>query len=79
MQTIRRFIKTPRAWEALARPGLVGREAHTLLLMANGRRSRLELSALLGEDIDGLASALQAQGYLKETVLKIPGEFDDDA
>jgi hypothetical protein len=79
MSTIRRFMKTPRAWEALARPDLVGREAHTLLLMANGRRSRLELSTLLGQDIDELANTLQASGYLKETELRLPGDVDEES
>ncbi|MBA4265599.1 MAG: hypothetical protein C0453_10990 [Comamonadaceae bacterium] len=79
MSTIRRFMKTPRAWEALARPDLMGREAHTLLLMANGRRSRLELSTLLGQDIDNLASTLQAGGYLKETELKLPGDAEEES
>lgn len=79
MFTIRRFMKTPRAWEALARPDLVGREAHTLLLMANGRRSKIELSALLGQDIDELASTLEADGYLKEAELKLPGDVDEES
>jgi hypothetical protein len=78
MTTIRRLMKTPRAWEALARPDLVGREAHTLLLMVNGRRSSLELSALLGQDIDELATTLQAGGYLKEADLKLPGDVDEE-
>ena len=79
MTTIRRLMKTPRAWEALARPDLVGREAHTLLLMVNGRRSSLELSALLGQNIDELATTLQAGGYLKETDLKLPGDVDEES
>lgn len=79
MTTIRRLMKTPRAWEALSRPDLVGREAHTLLLMVNGRRSSLELSALLGQDIDELATTLQAGGYLKETDLKLPGDVDEES
>ncbi len=65
--TIRRYAKTPEAWEALARPDIVGRRAHTLLLMANGRRSELELSRLLGEDISALAECLQQRGLLQDS------------
>ena len=47
LQRQERIAKTPKAWEALSRPDLIGRRAHSLLLMANGRRSERELSALL--------------------------------
>ncbi|MGE0098344.1 MAG: hypothetical protein AB7S86_08335 [Hydrogenophaga sp.] len=67
MSHVRRFAKTPRAWEALARPDLVGRQVHTLLLMANGRRSLQELSLLLGEDVGELALDLQHRGLLQDT------------
>ena len=59
MDDIRRYAKTPRAWEALARPDVVGRQAHTLLLMANGRRSEQELALLLGNDVRDLLHRLQ--------------------
>ena len=75
MQTIERFSKTPKAWEALARPGQIGRRAHTLLLMANGRRSKRELVALLGDDVSELANGLQQQGYLQPVEL---ATFGDD-
>ncbi len=65
--THRRYAKTPEAWEALARPDIVGRQAHTLLLMANGRRSEQELSRLLGADISALARGLQERGLLQDT------------
>lgn len=76
MPTIQRFAKTPKAWEALARPTLVGRRAHALLLMANGRRSERELSLLLGEQVGDLAEGLQQQGYLQTAAIVI-GEDDD--
>ncbi len=59
------MAKTPKAWEALSRPDLVGRRAHSLLLMANGRRSERELSALLGDDVGELSHDLHTQGYLQ--------------
>jgi hypothetical protein len=77
MSIVRRYAKTPRAWEALARPDVVGRQAHTLLLMANGRRSEMELSMLLGTDVAELAHQLQQRGYLQ--VQAIAPVADDDA
>jgi hypothetical protein len=65
MNSIQRFSKTPKAWEALTQPARVGRRAHALLLMANGRRSDRELSALLGDDVSELAQGLHQQGYLQ--------------
>jgi hypothetical protein len=79
MTQIRRFAKTPRAWEALALPDLVGRNAHTLLLMANGRRSTDELSLLMGDDITDLAESLMAQGYLTDALVKVASDMDEDA
>jgi hypothetical protein len=78
METIRRYAKTTRAWDALARPDLVGRQAHTLLLMANGRRSEQELGLLLGSDVRGLLQRLQQQGYLQCPALAMAPEPDDD-
>ena len=75
MSIIRRYAKTPRAWEALARPDVVGRQAHTLLLMANGRRSEMELSMLLGTDVAELAHQLQRSGYLQ---VQAPAPMADD-
>jgi hypothetical protein len=74
MPHIERFAKTPKAWEALARPDLIGRQAHTLLLMANGRRSERELSLLLGKDIAELAHGLQRQGYLQAAAIVVPAD-----
>lgn len=79
MATIERIAKTPKAWEALSRPDLIGRQAHTLLLMANGRRSEKELSLLLGSDVSELAVGLRQQGYLQTTDMVVPGEDDDEA
>lgn len=75
MSSIRRYAKTTRAWEALARPDVVGRQAHTLLLMANGRRSEMELSMLLGTDVAELAHQLQQRGYLQ---VQAPSPLADD-
>lgn len=75
MSSIRRYAKTTRAWEALARPDVVGRQAHTLLLMANGRRSEMELSMLLGTDVVELAHQLQQRGYLQ---VQAPAPVADD-
>lgn len=60
-----RYIKTPRAWEALSWPALTGPRTHTLLLLANGRRSEQELILLLGNDVKELLQRLQQQGYLQ--------------
>lgn len=79
MITIRRYAKTSRAWDALARPDVVGRQAHTLLLMANGRRSEMELSRLLGDDVSGLLQNLQQQGFLHCTTTAAIGADDDTA
>ncbi len=73
------YTKTPRAWEALARPDALDRRAHTLLLMANGRRSLTELSRLLGEDVHELAHRLAAQGYLQDPQMPVLAEADDEA
>ncbi len=76
MATLERIAKTPKAWEALSRPDLIGRRAHALLLMANGRRSQRELAQLLGENIDELAYGLRQQGYLQTTSIVIQSEDD---
>ncbi len=78
MVSIRRYAKTAMAWEALSRPDAVGREAHTLLLMANGRRSEQELSLLLGSDVSELAYGLMEKGYLQKTGALFQPEADDD-
>jgi len=72
-----RYTKTTQAWETLARPDLVGRQAHTLLLMANGRRHMQELSLLLGEDVSGLAHHLLRRGLL-QTLSAVPSPDDGD-
>lgn len=73
------YTKTPRAWEALARPDGLDRRAHTLLLMANGRRSLRELSRLLDEDVHELARRLAAQGYLLDNQAPVLADADDEA
>ena len=80
MGSIRRYAKTAMAWEALSRPDAVGREVHTLLLMANGRRSEQELSLLLGADVSELAYGLMEKGYLQKTgaLFQPEAEADDD-
>ncbi|MDP1688254.1 hypothetical protein [Hydrogenophaga sp.] len=79
IQAIRRYAKTALAWEALSRPDVVGRQAHTLLLMANGRRSEQELSLLLGSDVSELAYGLMQKGYLLNTAAVLQPEADEDA
>lgn len=79
MQTIMRCAKTVKAWEALARPDLVGKPVHSLLLMVNGRRSDRELSLLLGDDVTGLMHSLLRQGYLQQTMLPVNGDPDESA
>lgn len=79
IQAIRRYAKTTLAWEALSRPDVVGRQAHTLMLMANGRRSEQELSLLLGVDVSELAYGLMQKGYLLNMAAGLPPEADDDA
>lgn len=73
------YTKTPRAWEALARPDGLDRRAHTLLLMANGRRSLRELTRLLDEDVRDLARRLAAQGYLQDVQAPVLVDVDDEA
>jgi hypothetical protein len=77
MASIQRFAKTPKAWEALALPSRIGRQAHSLLLMANGRRSEKELSMLLGNDVSELAHGLLQQGYLQPVPLAVFGDTDN--
>lgn len=62
------YNRTLHAWQALARPDGLGldRRAHTLLLLANGRRTLRELSRLLDEDVSEAAMRLAAQGYLQD-------------
>lgn len=78
MESIRRYAKTTLAWEALSRPDAVGRQAHTLMLMANGRRSERELSLLLGTDVSELAYRLMEKGYLLNTAPALQPEADDE-
>ncbi len=60
-----RYVKTSRAWDALTWPDHLGRRTHTVLLLANGRRSEQELVGLLGTDVKELLQRLQQQGYLQ--------------
>lgn len=78
LQTARRYAKTNMAWEALSRPDAVGRQAHTLLLMANGRRSEQELSLLLGSDVSELAYGLMEKGFLQNTAPVAQADPDED-
>lgn len=77
MNAPQRIAKTPKAWEALSRPDLLGRRAHSLMLLANGRRSERELSALLGGDVHDLAEGLLSQGYLQPVPLMLYGDSDN--
>ena len=75
---LRRYAKTPRAWQAIARRDFVGREAHTLLLMANGKRTDQEIARLLGADVTPLLQDLEQQGYLQYAAILVPETDDDD-
>lgn len=77
MEEQRRYTKTPRAWEALSWPDLTGPRTHTLLLLANGKRSEQELTILLGNDVKELLQRLQQQGYL-QCANDAPAAEDDD-
>ncbi len=72
------YTRTPQAWQALAHPDSIDRRAHTLLLLANGRRSLRELSRLLDEDVSEPADRLAAQGYLQDTRAVVLTEPDDE-
>lgn len=74
----RLFTKTPLAWQALARPDGLHRRAHTLLLLANGRRTMRELSRLLDEDAGELAGELAEQGFLHDTRAVVLTTPDDE-
>ena len=76
--TARRYAKTNMALESLSRPDAVGRQAHTLLLMANGRRSEQELSLLLGTDVSELAYGLMEKGFLQNTAAVVQPDPDED-
>lgn len=65
MECHQRYVKTSRAWDALTWPDQLGRQTHTLLLLANGRRSEQELIGLLGNDVKDLLPRLRQQGYLQ--------------
>jgi hypothetical protein len=69
-----RYVKTSRAWDALTWPDRLGREKHTVLLLANGRRSEQELMGLLGADVKELLQRLQQEGFLQCTTA--PGGDD---
>ncbi len=77
MHAQERIAKTPKAWAALSMPDLVGRRAHSLLLMANGRRSARELTALLGRDTVELADTLLKLGYLQPVKPMAFGDLDN--
>ncbi|MBD3892521.1 hypothetical protein [Hydrogenophaga sp.] len=72
------YVKTAKGWDVLARPGVVGRHAHSLLLLANGRRSAGELSLLLGDDVSALAHHLHAEGYLQHAGASAQGVAAED-
>lgn len=76
MPPLERIAKTPKAWDALSQPKLIGRRAHSLLLMSNGRRSEKELSLLLGDDVSELVHGLLEQGYLQPVRLPFYGDND---
>lgn len=66
------LAKTGRAWDMLPYPQLMGRQAHTLMLLANGRRSIKELSLLVGDDVTPIAHELVSEGYLQVQPIELP-------
>lgn len=72
------YNRTPQGWQALARPDHLGRRAHTLLLLANGRRTLRELSRLLDEDVSEPAQRLAAQGLLQDASAVLLAEPEDE-
>lgn len=66
------LARTRRAWDMLPYPQLVGRRAHTLMLLANGRRSLQELSLLVGIDVTPIAHELLSEGLLQEQPIEVP-------
>lgn len=66
------LAKTRRAWDVLPYPQLVGRRAHTLMLLANGRRSLRELSLLVGDDVTPIAHELLSEGLLQVQPIEVP-------
>lgn len=78
VDTSKPLAKTPKAWDALSRPDVLGRQKHSLLLMANGRRGVRELSLLLGEDISHLAGQMLKMGYLQRSGQAIVVDVDEE-
>ena len=72
------YTKTPQAWTTLPHPDVLGREAHTVMLMANGRRGLRELSMLIGNDVSDLAFALCKAGYLQPATLVTQEQLSSD-
>lgn len=72
------YTKTPQAWSTLPHPDVLGREAHTVILMANGRRSLRELSMLVGSDVTHLAFDLCQAGYLQPVAPATPEQTFND-
>jgi len=59
------LIRTSKALNALSHPSNpLNPRQRTLLLLANGQRSTAQLNALMGEDVQTLLQALQAEDYL---------------
>lgn len=57
--------RTAKAWHMLPHPQTLGRKAHALLLLANGRRGVRELSVLVGTNVAPLVRQLIEQGLLQ--------------
>lgn len=79
MECNQRYVKTSRAWDALTWPDRLGRQTHTVLLLANGRRSEQELIGLLGNDVKELLQRLQKEGFLQCASTGSTEQTDDDA
>ena len=61
------LAKTRRAWDVLPYPQLVGRQAHTLILVFEELRS-----LLVGDDVTPIAHELLSEGLLQEQPIEVP-------
>jgi hypothetical protein len=59
------LARTGLAWKLLPFPQRLGPQAHSLVLLANGRRTLRELSALLGGDVMPVVRRLLDAGLLQ--------------
>jgi hypothetical protein len=73
-----RLCKTAKAWALLAQPTPIKRSVRAVLLLANGQRSELELSMLLGTDVSDLVHDLWMEGCLQPAVQDLSDDGWED-